>query len=162
MALVRGVQSLHPCPVCLVKAEEQSDLTVTSPCRNTSESKNTVERARSMRAEEREALLKSMGLRNVDVTTQIAQSFLCWLFSENVFWQVENSDPYQALSFDRLHSHHSGLWGDHLFSQIKLHIKSLEGRQDSKLDMQYALVNCLWSTMLISHIDLISCLDGVI
>ena len=77
MALVRGVQSLHPCPVCLVKAEEQSDLTVTSPCRNTSESKNTVERARSMRAEEREALLKSMGLRNVDVTTQIAQSFLC-------------------------------------------------------------------------------------
>lgn len=42
------------------------------------------------------------------------------------------SDPYEALSFDRLHTFHSGLFGDHLWTQLKKHIESL-GRDASTL-----------------------------
>ncbi|KAJ7436661.1 hypothetical protein B0H11DRAFT_2364235, partial [Mycena galericulata] len=37
----------------------------------------------------------------------------------------------------RLHSHHSGLWGNHLFGQIKSHLSQLGGRQSAKLDQQF-------------------------
>ena len=33
---------------------------------------------------------------------------------QNVFWKLENSDPYRALSFDRLHAFHLGLFEDHI------------------------------------------------
>ncbi|KAJ7860668.1 hypothetical protein B0H14DRAFT_2576448 [Mycena olivaceomarginata] len=56
---------------------------------------------------------------------------------ENVFWNIANSDPHRAISFDRLHSHHSGLWGDHLFPQLKIHFKELGDRQSAKLDQQF-------------------------
>ncbi|KAI9455219.1 hypothetical protein BJY52DRAFT_1122078, partial [Lactarius psammicola] len=33
----------------------------------------------------------------------------------NVFWLVNNSDPHHVLSFDRLHSNNTGLFGHHLW-----------------------------------------------
>jgi hypothetical protein len=35
------------------------------------------------------------------------------------------SDPHQALSFDRLHFNHGGLFSDHIWAQMKRHIESL-------------------------------------
>jgi len=69
MALIRGVQALHPCPVCLVNTEEQSDLTITPPRRTTDDSRRAIEKARTLNAEQRETYLNSLGLRNVDVST---------------------------------------------------------------------------------------------
>ncbi|KAJ6572855.1 hypothetical protein DFH09DRAFT_916508 [Mycena vulgaris] len=121
MTLIRGLKGLYPCPVCFVKSEEQSDLATVSELRNAQRSKEAVEGAQSLSAEEREILLKDLGLRNVD----------------NVFWHVAHSDPHRAISFDRLHSHQSGLWGDHLFGQIKIQVSNLAGRQSAKLDQQF-------------------------
>ncbi|KAJ7450425.1 hypothetical protein FB451DRAFT_1342926 [Mycena latifolia] len=121
MALIRGLRALYPCPVCFVKAEQQSDMTVDSQLRNTQHAQEAVAKSRTLSAEDGEDLLKDLGLRNVD----------------NVFWHVAHSDPHHAISFDRLHSHQSGLWGDHLFSQIKLHVSKRAGRQSAKLDQQF-------------------------
>ncbi|KAJ7440387.1 hypothetical protein FB451DRAFT_1344114 [Mycena latifolia] len=114
MALIRGLRALYPCPVCFVKAEQQSDMTVDSQLRNAQHAQEAVAKSRTLSAEDGEDLLKDLGLRNVD----------------NVFWHVAHSDPHHAISFDRLHSHQSGLWGDHLFSQIKLHVS----KPNHKLD----------------------------
>ncbi|KAJ7241195.1 hypothetical protein B0H12DRAFT_1250508 [Mycena haematopus] len=119
MALIRGLRGLYPCPICFVKSNEQSDLSKISTLRTSKNAQEAVKRARSLNAEAREDLLKNMGLRN------------------NVFWKIAHSDPYHAISFDRLHSHHSGLWGDHLFSVIKLHVEKLGGRHLAKLDQQF-------------------------
>ncbi|KAJ7086268.1 hypothetical protein C8R44DRAFT_650957 [Mycena epipterygia] len=121
MALIRGLRGLYPCPICFVKSDEQSDLTIVPELRDAQHAKESVEKARSLNAEGGENLLKDLGLRNVD----------------NVFWNVSHSDPHHAISFDRLHSHQSGLWGDHLFGQIKLHVEKLGGRQSAKLDQQF-------------------------
>ncbi|KAJ7707650.1 hypothetical protein B0H17DRAFT_1033442 [Mycena rosella] len=121
MALIRGLRALYPCPVCFVKSEQQSDLTVDAQLRDAQHAKEAVEGARALSAEDAENSLKDLGLRNV----------------ENVFWHVAHSDPHHAISFDRLHSHQSGLWGDHLFGQIKLHVGKLGGRQLAKLDQQF-------------------------
>ncbi|KAJ7695581.1 hypothetical protein B0H14DRAFT_3100500 [Mycena olivaceomarginata] len=105
---------LFPCIVILSadyeEADEQSDLSI-----------EAVEKARQGTVEAGEDLLKDLGLRKID----------------NVFWKIANSDPHRAISFNRLHSHHSGLWGDHLFTQLKLHLKELGDRQSAKLDQQF-------------------------
>ncbi|KAL4062639.1 hypothetical protein V8B97DRAFT_2026722 [Scleroderma yunnanense] len=43
----------------------------------------------------------------------------------NVFWLIRYSDPYLALSFDFLHSLHLGLWGKHLFEDLKIILRYL-------------------------------------
>ncbi|KAF8217280.1 hypothetical protein K438DRAFT_1954122 [Mycena galopus ATCC 62051] len=121
MTLIRGLGGNHPCPVCLVRKDEQSDLTIVSELRTAQNSREAVEEARFLSAEAGENLLKNLGLRKVD----------------NVFWKVAYSDPHHAISFDRLHSHHSGLWGDHLFGQIKLHLLNRGDHQAAKLDQQF-------------------------
>lgn len=35
------------------------------------------------------------------------------------------SDPNRAISFDRLHAYHGGLFGDHLWPEVKAHIEAL-------------------------------------
>ncbi|KAF7378401.1 hypothetical protein MSAN_00266700 [Mycena sanguinolenta] len=124
MALIRGLRGLHPCPICLVKSEDQSDLSKTSELRTAEKAQEAVQKARRLKGDAGEEILKNMGLRKID----------------NVFWKVANSDPYQAISFDRLHSHHSGLWGDHFFGLIKLHVEKLGGRYSAKLDQQFDLL----------------------
>ncbi|KAF8145268.1 hypothetical protein K438DRAFT_1910860 [Mycena galopus ATCC 62051] len=121
MTLIRGLGGNHPCPVCLIRKDEQSDLTVIAELRTAQNSKEAVEKAKTLSVGAGEDLLKDLGLRKID----------------NVFWKVAYSDPHQAISFDRLHSHHSGLWGDHLFAQIKLHLTILGPRHSAKLDQQF-------------------------
>ncbi|KAJ7824630.1 hypothetical protein B0H14DRAFT_3728340 [Mycena olivaceomarginata] len=120
MTLIRGVMGNNPCPVCLIKRDEQSDLSIIKDLRTAAGSQEAVKKAREGTVEAGEDLLKDLGLRKLD----------------NVFWNIANSDPHRAISFDRLHSHHSGLWGDHLFPQLKIHFKELGDRQSAKLDQQ--------------------------
>ncbi|KAJ7824744.1 hypothetical protein B0H14DRAFT_3110853 [Mycena olivaceomarginata] len=122
MALIRGLRALYPCPICYVKRDEQSELSKHADLRTSKESKDTVMQARELNAEDREELLKSRGLRNVD----------------NVFWNVAYSDPHQALSFEHLHSYSSGLWGKHLFERIKTHTEQLPGRMAAEIDKQFS------------------------
>jgi hypothetical protein len=55
-----------------------------------------------------------------------------------VFWLVNNSDPHRALSFDRLHSNNSGLFGYHLWEKFKSLVTELkDGRNAAaKVDQQ--------------------------
>ncbi|KAJ7059280.1 hypothetical protein C8F01DRAFT_1220265 [Mycena amicta] len=122
MTLIRGYPSLHPCPICLVHLDNLSDPTDSSPLRTAVESEQAVKEAREMSAQDKEKKLKDLGLRNV----------------ENAFWLLSpRSDVHRASSFDRLHSYDSGLWGHHLFSQLKAHVDASGTRQLSVLDKQF-------------------------
>jgi hypothetical protein len=48
---------------------------------------------------------------------------------------VANSDPHLALSFDRLHANHGGMF-DHLYTQLKLRIENLGRAAVKKIDDQ--------------------------
>ncbi|KAJ6451798.1 hypothetical protein C8R45DRAFT_1057103 [Mycena sanguinolenta] len=124
MALIRGLMALYPCPICYVKKEEQSHLSKPVELRTSEQSQETVAEARKKEnnANDRDIILKSRGLRNVD----------------NVFWNVAYSDPHQALSFEHLHSYSSGLWGRHLFERTKTHAEQLPGRTAAAIDKEFA------------------------
>ncbi|KAK6984340.1 hypothetical protein R3P38DRAFT_3332873 [Favolaschia claudopus] len=121
MALIRGSGGNHPCPICLIHRDDQSDLTIIADLRTAQGSKEAVETAQSLSAEAGENLLKGLGLRKV----------------ESAFWNVANSDPHHAASFERLHFNHSGLGGDHLIGQVKARLENLEGRAAAKVDKHF-------------------------
>ncbi|KAJ7849957.1 hypothetical protein B0H14DRAFT_2445266 [Mycena olivaceomarginata] len=133
MALIRGVQGLYPCPMCFVPWNEQSDLSTEHPRRTAQDSKDKLEKARACRTlAEREEILKENSLRDV----------------ENVFWKI-NSDPHQALSFDRLHAY-GGLWTDHIFAQIKLRVTAKGRSATAQIDSQMSAMP-RWSGL--NHFD---------
>ncbi|KAI0343363.1 hypothetical protein BDW22DRAFT_1329317 [Trametopsis cervina] len=105
-ALLRGLQGLAPCPICIVPKGTLSDLSVTYPLRNASRIKTLINKPHSS---EKNDTLKLLGLRDVS----------------NAFWDVENTDVHEALSFDRLHAYIIGLWQKHLLQQLKLTIEDL-------------------------------------
>ncbi|KAJ7886048.1 hypothetical protein B0H13DRAFT_1889327, partial [Mycena leptocephala] len=105
MALIRGLTSMYPCPICFVPWQEQSDLSTEHPQRIAEDSKRLIQEARALRtAAEREELLKDNGLRDV----------------ENAFWKIRGADPHEAISYDPLHADDGGFWGTHLFGQINV------------------------------------------
>ncbi|KAG2750980.1 hypothetical protein P692DRAFT_201710246, partial [Suillus brevipes Sb2] len=55
----------------------------------------------------------------------------------NVFWLIAYSDPHQAISFDRLHALHIGIW-KHLLEELKKILKSLGHSAEAKLENQVA------------------------
>ncbi|KAI9450063.1 hypothetical protein F5148DRAFT_987266, partial [Russula earlei] len=63
--------------------------------------------------------------------------------SQNVFWHIQNSDPHHALSFDRLHSNNSGLFGHHLWSGFKVLIMRCGHAQSAQVNTQYDIHPCL-------------------
>jgi hypothetical protein len=67
MALIRGEKGLYPCPICLVPRDQQSNLSIFHTLRTAAHSRSIYEAGLTMTATEREALLKSEGLRNVAV-----------------------------------------------------------------------------------------------
>lgn len=60
MALIRGIRSLYPCPICLIPSKDLADINITAPLRNMKETQHLV-------AEGIEAKLKDQGLRPVKV-----------------------------------------------------------------------------------------------
>ncbi|KAL4061680.1 hypothetical protein V8B97DRAFT_2066336 [Scleroderma yunnanense] len=64
----------------------------------------TLEEARSQRlADNKKAILATQGLHDVD----------------NAFWIIDNTDVYQALSWDGLHTNSAGEFGDHLWTELQ-------------------------------------------
>jgi len=68
MSLIRGVNSLHPCPRCLIQADRQGDPSAHAPARTAANTQATLQNARGKKfAKDKEEILKSAGLRDVDV-----------------------------------------------------------------------------------------------
>ena len=68
MALIRGVNSLFPCPRCLISGDKQGDISARAPLRTEAATKATIKKAREQRlAGDKEEILKGTGLRDVDV-----------------------------------------------------------------------------------------------
>ncbi|KAH9007984.1 hypothetical protein EDB83DRAFT_2509248 [Lactarius deliciosus] len=121
MSLIRGTKAKSPCPICLVKNDELVDLTKTWPLRTATHSQELVQQARGhKRVKDHEALLSTYGLRNVN----------------NVFWTLSHTDPHRALSFDRLHSNNSGVFGYHLWGAFKALIGRYSREEEAKVDAQ--------------------------
>ena len=67
MALIRGFGSLTPCPVCLVPSNHLSNLSMTFPLRTMESMKEQYEWAQEHNVAEGDAILKLIGLRDVEV-----------------------------------------------------------------------------------------------
>ncbi|KAH7927024.1 hypothetical protein BV22DRAFT_1153995 [Leucogyrophana mollusca] len=121
MALIRGLRSNYPCPVCLIPREELSSMTRTYPLRTSADTQALIRSVREQeRAEDKETMLKSQALRDVDSAFDI----------------VANTDVYRATSFDRLHAH-GGLFADHLWAEFQRLVEA-EGRDAVvKIDTNY-------------------------
>ncbi|KAJ7822940.1 hypothetical protein B0H13DRAFT_2241567 [Mycena leptocephala] len=116
MALIRGLTSMYPCPICFVPWQEQSDLSTEHPHRIAEDSKRLIQEARAMRtAAEREELLKDHGLR-----------------------MLRGADPHEAISYDPLHADDGGFWGTHLFGPIKQRVTELGREAIVKIEEQFA------------------------
>ncbi|KAH0826712.1 hypothetical protein J3R83DRAFT_5109 [Lanmaoa asiatica] len=102
MSLIRGRGGKCPCPVCLVPKEHLHDLSQVFNLRSHDEGEGALQ----LHAQNRvagEERLKALGLRPVS----------------NIFWLIHYSCLHRAISFDRLHIYHGGLWGRHIWPEIK-------------------------------------------
>jgi hypothetical protein len=72
MALIRGEKGLYPCPICLVPRGQQSDLSTFHTLRTAAHTREIYEAGQKLTSAEREELLKSEGLRNVEVRRNIS------------------------------------------------------------------------------------------
>ncbi|KIK75303.1 hypothetical protein PAXRUDRAFT_29098 [Paxillus rubicundulus Ve08.2h10] len=59
-----------------------------------------------------------------------------WRPVENAFWCVRNSNPADAFCFDPLHAGDIGLWGDHLFEDLKSILEVLGCEAQATVDSQ--------------------------
>ncbi|KIJ14120.1 hypothetical protein PAXINDRAFT_163495 [Paxillus involutus ATCC 200175] len=103
MLLICGRNGKCPCTVCLVPLEELHDLAKTFPLRNSQQGEDVL-KTYWVKKSIGEELLKKLGLRLVD----------------NIFWPIMYSNPHKALSFDHLHFLHLGIWGKHLYGELKI------------------------------------------
>jgi hypothetical protein len=67
MGLIRGYMGLQPCPVCHVPKSQLHDFAKSWPLRNGLETQKIIAESKTFKAAEREQLLKSYGLRPIDV-----------------------------------------------------------------------------------------------
>ncbi|KAG0708008.1 hypothetical protein DFH29DRAFT_979597 [Suillus ampliporus] len=120
MALIWGLKSACPCPICLVPREELTNHSTTYPKRTVEDAQDRVDLwSRDHIAGEAE--LKKQSLRPI----------------KNAFWKVRLSNPHDALSQDLLHVYHKGKFGDHLFNECKKHLKVLGRVAEKKVDEQF-------------------------
>ncbi|KAG0695762.1 hypothetical protein DFH29DRAFT_984879 [Suillus ampliporus] len=116
MSLIRGHHSKCPCPVCIVPLNKLHDLSKSFQLRSMQDTMvalNVYEESKA-RSEE---LLKALGLRPV----------------KNVLWGVAHSDPHDAISLDRLHALHLGIW-KHLLNELKKILKFLGCEAESSFE----------------------------
>ncbi|KAI6010037.1 hypothetical protein BKA83DRAFT_4467647 [Pisolithus microcarpus] len=103
MALVRGVKSNFPCPICLIPHDDISKFPAQCELRTSDNVVKVLQEACSQEtAEKGEQILIWQGLRDVD----------------NAFLVVANTDVYHMLSWDRLHANFMGKFGNHLWLEL--------------------------------------------
>ncbi|KAI0368253.1 hypothetical protein BV20DRAFT_1084963 [Pilatotrama ljubarskyi] len=107
MSLTRGATGLFPCPICRVPRDKQIILGIQPqfPLRQPSDGQ-TLLNDTTLSKKDLESKLQALSLRPVWPT-------------QNVFWNVPHCNVYRALSWDRLHAYHGGLFSDHLFEEFK-------------------------------------------
>ena len=139
MAQIRGGRGKRPCPICLVPKENLSDVSTTWPLKTVKHTKQIIDQANTLNTKEGEKLLSAFGIHNVDMSIILLQSCGCITVYDiqNVFWLLKNLDPHHALSFDRLHSNHSGLFGYHLWDLFKAVVNQIGCDVATKVDLQY-------------------------
>ncbi|KAJ7934178.1 hypothetical protein B0H13DRAFT_2494823 [Mycena leptocephala] len=115
-AATRGALADFPCPRCLARHDQLHDFFSTNlefPLRTTVTMKDVYDRARNERFKwNAEDLLQRHGLH----------------LTENAFWSLCGSDPYEAISYDTLHADDSGKWGKHLWPLLQ-EVLSRSGRK---------------------------------
>ncbi|KAG1738198.1 hypothetical protein EDB19DRAFT_1983664 [Suillus lakei] len=78
----------------------------------------------------------------------------------NSLWIVERSSPHDALSQDTLHAYDSGLFGDHMFEEVKAHLKTLGRTAEKTTDDQFAAFPRWRNLNHFNHVTNISFSDG--
>ncbi|EMD40065.1 hypothetical protein CERSUDRAFT_46326 [Gelatoporia subvermispora B] len=58
---------------------------------------------------------------------------------ENIFWRIPHLNIYAALSFDRLHTNHLGIWKAHLWAELRMYILHMGVRVERTINAQCAL-----------------------
>ncbi|KAJ7125530.1 hypothetical protein C8R43DRAFT_1146762, partial [Mycena crocata] len=103
----RGSLADFPCPRCLARHDQLHNFSSTRlefPLRTTATMKQVYTQARNERFKgDAEDLLQRHGLH----------------LTENAFWSLCGSDPYEAVSYDTLHADDSGKWGKHLWPLLQ-------------------------------------------
>ncbi|KAG2078672.1 hypothetical protein BDR04DRAFT_1124392 [Suillus decipiens] len=61
----------------------------------------------------------------------------CHQSKDNIFSKILYTDVHHALSVDRLHTNEEGLWGDHLWKEVKYWISDLGREASVKLDENF-------------------------
>ncbi|KAF8211914.1 hypothetical protein K438DRAFT_1805609 [Mycena galopus ATCC 62051] len=96
-----------PCPRCLVRQDQLHNFfskTLDFPLRTTATMKAVYEQAQAERFKgDAEDLLQHHGLH----------------LTENAFWSLAGSDPYDAISYETLHADDTGKWGKHLWPLLQ-------------------------------------------
>ncbi|KAF8869135.1 hypothetical protein BD779DRAFT_1682542 [Infundibulicybe gibba] len=134
MALIRGVKSLFPCPICYVPGTKLSNLRVQYKRRTVKDTRAILREAASLPKTAANEVLKQHGLRNI----------------RSAFWDMNNSSPFRSLSFDRMHNYSSGLGGWHIWPSLKKHIINLGANVAGLLDAQMDRMPS-WSSL--KHFD---------
>jgi hypothetical protein len=84
MTLIRGVQGLYPCPVCLVPWDQLSDLSVRHVLRTAEQTQGILREADAAQTRgAAEELLKDYGLRDVKVLSFKLDFFMLLLLTES-------------------------------------------------------------------------------
>ncbi|KAF8266993.1 hypothetical protein EI94DRAFT_1771963 [Lactarius quietus] len=100
------------CPVCLVPADQLSDISRTWLLRDAAQTQGLLKDAQALDKSQGEALLSQHGLRDID----------------NVFWLVANLNPHHALF---------GLFGYHLWNKFKLLSNQIGCDAVAQVDQQF-------------------------
>ncbi|KAJ7053222.1 hypothetical protein C8F01DRAFT_1065057 [Mycena amicta] len=101
----RAALAHFPCARCLVRADQLCQISghIFEP-RTTASMKKIYQDAQNMRyKKDAEELLQGYGLHAV----------------ANAFWEIENSSPYEAASYDNLHSDDHGKFGKRIWIRVR-------------------------------------------
>ncbi|KAF9245417.1 hypothetical protein BU15DRAFT_85700 [Melanogaster broomeanus] len=122
MALIRGLGSHCPCPICHVPANQLYDHSTTHPNRRSEEAIACFELHKKSRTQ-----------------ADIPMKEQSWQPVENAFWHVNRSCPHVILSFNVLHFNNLGMWGSHLFVELKKLLKELGRHAEKTVDSQHKM-----------------------
>lgn len=111
----RSSAAKHPCPKCLIHRDYLHKLLQTWPLQTSDSMQRVVQQARQLGKTRKEEMLRNHGIHDVEVSFfQVSTSlFTCW--NQHFLWKLGFSDPYQAYSYDTLHSDDGGKFGRHLW-----------------------------------------------
>ncbi|KAG1861785.1 hypothetical protein DFJ58DRAFT_744178 [Suillus subalutaceus] len=127
MSLTRGIMSLWPCPVCLVPRDDLWDTSKSYRRQTSKDLQAVINAARAKETfEEREELLKEQALRLIN----------------NTFWAVAFTCVHRALSHDRCHFNHGGLWSRHLWVELQKYVVTLGRGKVSQVDNRFEKFPC--------------------